>query len=41
MNILYVASIDFYHKPNPSYHLMTAMLLSDMDKRFIKMFKEK
>ena len=22
-------------------HLMTAMLLSDMDKRFIKMFKEK
>ena len=25
MNILYVASIDFYHKPNPSYHLMTAM----------------
>ena len=25
MNILYVASIDFYHKPNPSYHLMKAM----------------
>lgn len=25
MNILYFASIDFYHKPNPSYHLMKAM----------------
>ena len=25
MNILYFASIDFYHRPNPSYHLMTAM----------------
>lgn len=25
MNILFFASIDFYHKPNPSFHLMKAM----------------
>lgn len=26
MKILYIASVDFYTKPNPSYHLMTTML---------------
>lgn len=26
MKLLYIASIDFYTKPNPSYHLMTTML---------------
>lgn len=26
MNILYFASIDFYSKPNPSFHLMTTMI---------------
>lgn len=26
MKLLYVASLDFYTKPNPSYHLMTTML---------------
>lgn len=26
MKLLYIASIDFYSKPNPSFHLMTTML---------------
>ncbi|ELC8413681.1 glycosyltransferase family 4 protein [Clostridium perfringens] len=26
MKLLYIASVDFYTKPNPSYHLMTTML---------------
>lgn len=26
MKLLYIASLDFYTKPNPSYHLMTTML---------------
>lgn len=26
MNILYFANIDFYRKPNPSFHLMTSMM---------------
>ncbi len=26
MKLLYIAAIDFYTKPNPSYHLMTTML---------------
>ncbi len=26
MNILYFANIDFYRKPNPSFHLMTAFI---------------
>ena len=26
MKLLYIASIDFFSKPNPSYHLMTTML---------------
>ena len=26
MNILYFASVDFYNKPNPSFHLMHAMI---------------
>lgn len=26
MKLMYIASIDFYAKPNPSYHLMTSML---------------
>ena len=26
MKILYYASIPFFYKPNPSYHLMTAMI---------------
>ena len=26
MNILYFASVDFYQKPNPSFHLMQSML---------------
>lgn len=26
MKLMYVASLDFYTKPNPSYHLMTTML---------------
>ena len=26
MKLLYIASLDFYTKPNPSYHLMTSML---------------
>lgn len=26
MNLIYIASLDFYTKPNPSYHLMTTML---------------
>lgn len=26
MKLLYIASVDFYRKPNPSYHLMTTML---------------
>ena len=25
MNILYFASVDFYQKPNPSFHLMQSM----------------
>jgi hypothetical protein len=26
MNILYFASVDFYQKPNPSFHLMHSMI---------------
>lgn len=26
MNILYFASVDFYQKPNPSFHLMYSMI---------------
>lgn len=26
MNVLYFANIDFYRKPNPSFHLMTSMM---------------
>lgn len=26
MNLIYIASLDFYTKPNPSFHLMTTML---------------
>ena len=26
MKLMYIASLDFYTKPNPSYHLMTTML---------------
>ena len=31
MKMLYIASIDFYTKPNPSYHLMTTMLEDLLD----------
>lgn len=31
MKLLYVASLDFYTKPNPSYHLMTTMLEDVLD----------
>lgn len=27
MNILYFSNLDFYRKPNPSFHLMTSMML--------------
>lgn len=31
MKLLYIASLDFYTKPNPSYHLMTTMLEDILD----------
>lgn len=31
MRLLYVASLDFYTKPNPSFHLMTTMLEDVLD----------
>lgn len=31
MKLLYIASVDFYAKPNPSYHLMTTMLEDILD----------
>lgn len=31
MKLLYIASIDFYTKPNPSFHLMTTMLEDLLD----------
>lgn len=31
MKLLYIAAIDFYTKPNPSYHLMTTMLEDLLD----------
>lgn len=32
MNILYFASLDFYTKPNPSFHLMTTMMMDILKK---------
>lgn len=31
MKLLYIASIDFYTKPNPSYHLMKSMIIDCLD----------
>lgn len=31
MKLLYIASLDFYTKPNPSYHLMTTMIEDILD----------
>ena len=38
MNILYFASVDFYQKPNPSFHLMHSMiadLLENVESRYL------
>ena len=32
MNILYFASVDFYQKPNPSFHLMHSMITDLLEK---------
>lgn len=31
MRLLYIAAVDFFTKPNPSYHLMTSMLEDTLD----------
>ena len=43
MNILYFASVDFYQKPNPSFHLMHSMItdLLESNNGYIEFYDSK
>lgn len=38
MKLMYIASLDFYTKPNPSYHLMTTMLVDILNSEMEVLF---